>query len=156
MFHLEVSPENRDQKQKCSSAYCASLLRTPFHFRRKRSVPAGIILKVSLENRYRKQKCCCLEYCLGVFCLFLEPPFIFKNSSKIDVFQWVSSWKFCWKIGIKNRNVPLRIIRFFLEPALLFKNRSVPASIILEVSLGNRYQKQKCCSAYHLGSSGGI
>ena len=83
---------------------------------------------------------CCLKYRFRGFCLFLEPAFILK----IVVFQWVSSRKFRWKIGTKNR------ICLFLEPALIFKNSSVPVGIISEVLLENRYQEHKCSTAYHL------
>ena len=50
-------------------------------------------------------------------------------------------------------NYRFRGFRLFLEPAFIFKNRSVQVGIISEVSLENRYQKQKCSSAYHVRSS---
>ena len=97
----EVSLENRYQKQKCCcleyrlGVFCL-FLEPPFIFKNRR-VPVGIISEVSVENRHQKQKCSSAYYPS-----LLRTRFHFQ---KKEVFQRVSSRKFRWKIGTKNRNV---------------------------------------------------
>ena len=91
-FRWEIGVKNRNVP-----VCVICLFLEPAFIFEKRSVPVGNILEVSLENRYQKPKW------------------------KIEVFQWVLSRKFWWKIGVKNRNVRVCISCLFLEPAFILE-----------------------------------